>query len=149
MDAAQALADLAAVSSQIEGAVLTGADGALVASTFPDEERGRRVADAALALVAAAEASDAVGERADLTQVLAEVRDGAVFAVREGERVVAAVTGAEPTVGLVFYDLKTSLRLADEAEPPKRAARARQEPPAKGTTSTGPRKRSPKKEGDA
>ena len=34
---------------------------------------------------------------------------------RDARHVVAAITGSRPTVGLVFYDLKTCLRmLADE-----------------------------------
>jgi len=53
--------------------------------------------------------------------------DGSVFVVIEGDRAVAAVTRAEPTVGLVFYDLKTCLRSVEA--PPKRKRRA----PAKKT----------------
>jgi hypothetical protein len=46
-----------------------------------------------------------------VTQLEAAARDGSVFVVRDGDgRVVAATTGASPTVGLVFYDLKTCLR---------------------------------------
>jgi hypothetical protein len=37
-----------------------------------------------------------------------------VFVVRDDERLVVAVTGRDPTSGLVFYDLKTCLRLAGE-----------------------------------
>jgi hypothetical protein len=33
-----------------------------------------------------------------------------VFVVVDGERMAVATTGADPTVGLVFYDLKTLLR---------------------------------------
>jgi len=50
--------------------------------------------------------------------------------VRDGERMIAATTTPEPTVGLVFYDLKTCLRSVDE---PKKPA---------------PRKRAPKKTTD-
>ncbi len=35
-----------------------------------------------------------------------------MFVVRDGERAIAATTGPEPTVGLVFYDLKSCLRAA-------------------------------------
>ena len=35
---------------------------------------------------------------------------GSVFVVRDGERMIAATTRPEPTVGLVFYDLKHCLR---------------------------------------
>ena len=112
MDAAQALADLTEVSSQIEGAVFAQADGTLLASTFP-AGRGERVAATAVELLRAAEGSPAAAGRA-LTHVVATLATGAVFVVRGGERLVAAVTGRDPTVGLVVYDLKTCLRLAEE-----------------------------------
>ena len=114
MEAAQALADLTEVSSQIESAVLADADGSVLASTFADGSRATGVARAALALLAAGEGS--ASDRARLTQLVAETTEGAVFVVRERDLLVAAVTGSEPTVGLVFYDLRTCLRLA--AEPP-------------------------------
>jgi predicted regulator of Ras-like GTPase activity (Roadblock/LC7/MglB family) len=116
MDAGQALADLAEVSSQIEGAVLVHEDGTMLASTFRDDDRSRAVAERAGELLRAARESRAATGRAELSQVLAVTPAGAVFLVRDGGRAVAAVTGPEPTVGLVFYDLKTCLRLAD-AEP--------------------------------
>jgi predicted regulator of Ras-like GTPase activity (Roadblock/LC7/MglB family) len=135
MDAAHALADLIEVSSQIEGAVLLGPDDEVSASTW-DADRTARVAAAARALVAAAEESQG---SSPLTQLHAAGEDGAVFCVREGDRVVAAVTKADPTVGLVFYDLRTTLRLAAEqaeaktpakprARKPKKAAEAEPEP---------------------
>jgi hypothetical protein len=41
--------------------------------------------------------------------------EGSVFAVRDEARMVCAVTGGDPTVGLIFYDLKTCLRnIAEE-----------------------------------
>jgi hypothetical protein len=90
--------------------------------------------------------------RNGLTQVRAVTREGSVFVVRDDRHVVAAVTGPEPTVGLVFYDLKTCLRMAaeDPAEktPPKAAPEA--ESPEGPRDSTEPkRKRAAKKtEGD-
>ncbi len=42
--------------------------------------------------------------------------------MRDGERLIAATTTPEPTVGLVFYDLKTCLRSIDEPAPPRRRA---------------------------
>ena len=116
MDAAQALADLAQVSSQIESAILVGADGTVLASTLPDDATTADLARAVAAFVRAADESAARGGRASLTQVLAETPSGAVLAARDGSRTVAAVTGPEPTAGLVFYDLKTCLRLAGEEE---------------------------------
>ena len=123
MDAGQALADLTEISSQIEAAVLAGADGSVTASTFADEERGKAVAAAARELLQAAE--EARSDGADrLVQLQVATPEGSIFVVRDDKHVVAAVTGAEPTVGLVFYDLKTCLRLAGEQpDPPKKAPR--------------------------
>jgi predicted regulator of Ras-like GTPase activity (Roadblock/LC7/MglB family) len=47
MDAAQALADLTEISSQIEGAVLAEADGKVVASSFADATNGEGSDEAA------------------------------------------------------------------------------------------------------
>jgi predicted regulator of Ras-like GTPase activity (Roadblock/LC7/MglB family) len=110
MDAAQALADLTEISSQIQAAVLLEAGGGVLASTLPDRERTERMAEGARALLAAAEkASD---EARTLVQLEAATREGSVFVLRQGELVVAATTTPEPTVGLVFYDLKSCLRAA-------------------------------------
>jgi predicted regulator of Ras-like GTPase activity (Roadblock/LC7/MglB family) len=111
VDAAQALADLTEISSQIEAAVLAGADGTVLASTFPDESRSRQLANAAQALLAAAERVRGEGGQ-PLAQLEASTADGSVFVVRDAERVIAATTSAQPTVGLVFYDLKSCLRAA-------------------------------------
>jgi predicted regulator of Ras-like GTPase activity (Roadblock/LC7/MglB family) len=111
MDAAQALEDLTQVSTQIEGAVLAEPGGKVVASTYGDEKAGR-VASAALSLLE--EATSARADGAELTQVLAELDDGAVFVVRSGSHLVAAVTKPDPIAGLIFYDLKTCLRLLEE-----------------------------------
>jgi predicted regulator of Ras-like GTPase activity (Roadblock/LC7/MglB family) len=133
VDAAQALEDLVEISSQIEGAVLTGPDGALVASTYDDAARGERIAEAAAELMRAADESQARAERAGITQVVVELPDGAVVVVREEGRAVAAVTVEEPTVGLVLYDLRTTLRLAADAEKPaaKKKAAPRKASPGK------------------
>jgi predicted regulator of Ras-like GTPase activity (Roadblock/LC7/MglB family) len=109
MDAAQALADLTEISAQIDGAVLAGSDGALVASTFTHEERGKELARAAAELLAAAGESRAEGQ--ELVQIQAATPRGSLFVVQDGDRLVAAITGSRPTVGLVFYDLKTCLRM--------------------------------------
>jgi predicted regulator of Ras-like GTPase activity (Roadblock/LC7/MglB family) len=117
MDAAQALADLTEISAQIDGAVLADTSGALVASTFAQEERGKELARAAAELLAAAAEARADGQ--ELVQVQAATPRGSVFVVRDENRVVAALTGSRPTVGLVFYDLKTCLRMLarEEANP--------------------------------
>jgi predicted regulator of Ras-like GTPase activity (Roadblock/LC7/MglB family) len=114
MDAAQALADLTEISAQIEGAVLAGEDGSVIASTFAREERGAELAGAARELVEAA--SEPRGEGQELVQLQAATPRGSLFVVRDGRHIVAALTGAKPTVGLVFYDLKTCLRMLEREE---------------------------------
>jgi predicted regulator of Ras-like GTPase activity (Roadblock/LC7/MglB family) len=124
MDAQQALADLTEISSQVRAAVLLDRSGQLVASTHAEETRARQLADACHELLAAAEEARRGGDR-ELTQLEAATRDGSVFVVREGDRVIAATTGPAPTVGLVFYDLKTCLRtvaVAGDGEAPKKRA---------------------------
>jgi predicted regulator of Ras-like GTPase activity (Roadblock/LC7/MglB family) len=126
VDPAQALADLTEISSQIEAAVLADANGTVLASTFADEEKGERLARAVFGLVEAAE--KAHGETKErLVQIEAATPDGSLFVVRDDVRLAAAVTGADPTSGLVFYDLKTCLRLVGEEKPTeKKTTRGRE-----------------------
>ena len=114
MDAARALADLTEISAQIDGAVLADSSGALVATTFAQEERGKELARAAADLLAAASESRAEGQ--ELVQIQAATPRGSVFVVRDENHLVAALTGSRPTVGLVFYDLKTCLRMLAREE---------------------------------
>jgi predicted regulator of Ras-like GTPase activity (Roadblock/LC7/MglB family) len=118
MDATQALADLTEISSQIHSAVILDGDGNVVASTFADEERARRVADKARELLAAAEEVPG-GAGRSLAQLEAATLEGSVFVVRDDDRAIAATTSPEPTVGLVFYDLKSCLRGAAGEEKPR------------------------------
>jgi predicted regulator of Ras-like GTPase activity (Roadblock/LC7/MglB family) len=121
MDAAQALADLTEISSQIETAVLFGDGGEIAASTLADEGAARAVAAAAERLL---ESAGGLAELAELTQIEASTVDGSVFVVVDGGRRIAATTGPAPTVGLVFYDLKTCLRTAEPEKPKRRSKKA-------------------------
>jgi predicted regulator of Ras-like GTPase activity (Roadblock/LC7/MglB family) len=129
MDAAQALADLTEISSQIEAAVLFDDQGAVAGSTLSDVQAAESFARSAARLL-----DDAGAFRsgdAGVTQLEASSQDGSVFVVRDGARLIAATTGPSPTVGLVFYDLKSCLRgAADEAQPgkPKPRPRRKKEP---------------------
>ena len=118
MDAAQALADLTEISSQIEAAVLFDAVGAVQGSTLADGDRAQRLAEAAARLLERAAAVRS--EDVEVTQVEAALADGCVFVVRDGDRRIAATTVANPTVGLVFYDLTSCLRDSSPEEKPKR-----------------------------
>jgi predicted regulator of Ras-like GTPase activity (Roadblock/LC7/MglB family) len=114
--AEQALADLTEISSQVEAAALFDAQGAVRASTLAQPEPFvRAVQD----LVAAA--GEARGGGA-LSQLEAATAQGSVFVLRDGDAFIAATTGPEPTVALVFYDLKTAVRAAGPARK-KRAPR--------------------------
>jgi predicted regulator of Ras-like GTPase activity (Roadblock/LC7/MglB family) len=127
MDAAQALAELTELSSQVERAVVVDASWAVLGSTSEDQGTTERLAAAARDLVAAAaELHPSAGE---VTRVDVELGDGAVFVISEGGRTIAAVTRRYPTAGLVSYDLRTCLQSIDEAPKAKRtrAARAKAE----------------------
>jgi predicted regulator of Ras-like GTPase activity (Roadblock/LC7/MglB family) len=126
MDPARALADLKEISSQIESAALFDADGSVIASTFADDEAAHRFVETARALLAAAEEVQHAPDAA-LAQLEVATLDGSVFVVRDAERVVAATTRPEPTVGLVFYDLKSCLRSA--AAPGGENGKPRPQPP--------------------
>lgn len=152
MDAAQALLDLTEVSSQIEGAVLSDADGNVIASTFPEEAKGAGVAHAGLTLLAAAKEARRGAEGTALAQVHAATAAGSVFLVRDDRRTIVAVTRPEPTTGLIFYDLKTCLRLVGEGEAEKTSGQRPRRQTTKRATEPSARKRSPstkKKASDA
>ena len=124
MDAAEALADLKLISTQIDRAVILGPDGAVEASSEGDAEVAGRIARAGTGLYAAADRVRSELGRPRLTQLEVATPEGSVFAVREGGRTILATTGVGPTVGLIFYDLKTCLRnvAEDDSEPSEPAA---------------------------
>src|SRR5579883_2051324 len=113
MDAARALADLTEISSQIEAAAVFDADGVLEAATLADEAAALSLVAAARELLAAADDVRPGGAGTALMQLEAATREGSVFVVRDGRRRIVAATAPAPTVGLVFYDLKSCLRSID------------------------------------
>jgi predicted regulator of Ras-like GTPase activity (Roadblock/LC7/MglB family) len=115
MDPNTAIRELKDLSTQIEAVVLTSADGSSLASTL-SEERSARVARLATDLVSRADGVRSDLGREALAQLQAATPDGSVFVVLDSGRLAVATTGPDPTVGLVFYDLKTLLRqVADGA----------------------------------
>src|SRR5262249_4963980 len=84
-------------------------EGSVVAATLSDEGAAQRIARAAHELLGVA-ARVRGDEAPALTQVEAAMPDGSVFVVCDDERAIVAATTSEPTVGLVFYDLKSCLR---------------------------------------
>ncbi|HVC88515.1 MAG TPA: hypothetical protein VNC40_13975 [Gaiellaceae bacterium] len=141
MNSTQAIADLTEISPQVQDVVVIGADGSLVGSNLPGEDAAARLAAGARSLLDAAEEL-----RPGVAQLEAATVSGSVFVVRDGARVIAATTTPEPTVGLVFYDLKTCLRSIDEVGSTEPELEAKPKPSPK------PKRRTPAKkeeDGDA
>jgi predicted regulator of Ras-like GTPase activity (Roadblock/LC7/MglB family) len=111
VDAAQAIADLTEISPQVRHVVVIAPDGSLVGSNA-DPAAAQKLADGARELIEAAEEL-----RPGVSQLEAATVSGSMFVVRDGDRLIAATTSPEPTVGLVFYDLKTCVRSIDEPKP--------------------------------
>ena len=114
MDAARALADLKQISAQIQHVVIFDGDGDVVGSTIEGEGRAEVAAEAAARLLRAA--GDAAETDEQVVQLEASLEGGSVVVVREGDSAIAATTAPEPTIGLVFYDLRTCLRQLTQEE---------------------------------
>jgi hypothetical protein len=110
MDAAQAIADLTEISPQVRDVAVIDQGGAVLGSNATPEAAGR-LADVAKRLVGEADRL-----RPGVAQLEAATVAGSVFVVRDRDRLIAATTTPEPTVGLVFYDLKVCLRSVEEGE---------------------------------
>jgi predicted regulator of Ras-like GTPase activity (Roadblock/LC7/MglB family) len=112
MDAGHALTDLLEVSPQIEAAVIVDRKGGKPqASSFgAGDERAQRLAALSLRILEQAETARGELEREPVVQCEVATEDGSVFVVSDAQHLVTAVTGNEPTVGLIFYDLKVALR---------------------------------------
>lgn len=102
MNPAEALADLMEISSELEAAVVAGADGEPLAATVPDD-RARALAAAALTVLGEAERAQAATSA------------GSLFAVRAGGVVAAATTGPSPSSLLVLHDLAACADSVDGA----------------------------------
>jgi predicted regulator of Ras-like GTPase activity (Roadblock/LC7/MglB family) len=120
---AEAIAELKELSTQIESVTLVDRNGDVVASSVAAPQAGR-VAAAATELVAGADELRADLGRDALAQVQAAMAEGSVFVVVDDRRIAVATTGADPTVGLVFYDLKTLLRQTESQHDDASAAPA-------------------------
>ena len=119
VDAAQALAELTEVSSEIEAAVIADDQGNVTATTH---RNGVELADAGRALL---EHATRVQGREPARVDVATAR-GNVFVVRDGGRTIVATTAPEPTAGLVFYDLKTCLRALESPKPKRRRTKPKE-----------------------
>jgi predicted regulator of Ras-like GTPase activity (Roadblock/LC7/MglB family) len=117
MDAAAAIDELKGLSTQIETIVVAGRDGSVTAATA-EGAKAARLGRLAHDLVAGADSVRGDLGRDALSQLQAATSEGSVFVVLDDDRMAVATTGADPTVGLVFYDLKTLLRQIAAPEPP-------------------------------
>ena len=90
--AADALAHLTEISTQIKAAVVLDRDGTVQAATV-DDERAGRIASSALELFRQADAQREEG----LVQLDAALSGGSVFVVGDEERLIAATTTPDPT----------------------------------------------------
>ena len=149
MDADQALADLTEISSQVVQVAIVDRDGQLLATTIPDPARAKRFVVGIGKLLEEADALRQARGLPWLTQIEAATLDGSVFVVRRGDRLIAATTLPDPTVGLVFYDLKHCLRSIEE--PTGAEAPAGDAAPEAQATGDGPAKpaRAGRKKADA
>ena len=141
MDANEALTDLQQISVQVVHALVVDADGAVEACTLPDAPSAERMARAASELWETADRARSDLGRDSLSQLEVSTHSGSVFVVQDDRRRVVATTAVDPTVGLVFYDLKTCLRqiggdvggageTADEIPPHLEAGAADEDLPA-------------------
>ena len=133
MDAAQALADLTEISSQVVQVAILDRDGSVLATTARDPGRAERFVAAATRLLEEAERLALARGLPELSQLEASTLDGSVFAVRRDGRLIVATTRSDPTVGLIFYDLKHCLGSIDvvPADKPAAPRRARAPRPQK------------------
>jgi predicted regulator of Ras-like GTPase activity (Roadblock/LC7/MglB family) len=124
VDAAQALADLTEISSQVDQVAILDKDGTLLAATAQDPARAARFVAALAPLLEEADRLARSRGLPDLTQLEASTLRGSVFMVRQDGRLIAATTRSDPTVGLIFYDLKHCLAGIDDPGEPAEAAAA-------------------------
>lgn len=114
MDAEAALSELLEVSPDVAAAIIARRSGEVLAGSVGGGRAtdgtaatlGRRLAD----LLSRADRARADLGREPVAQLEIATGDGNVFMVVDADHFVAAITGSEPTVGLVFYELKTALR---------------------------------------
>jgi predicted regulator of Ras-like GTPase activity (Roadblock/LC7/MglB family) len=112
MDATAALSELLELSTQVVEVVVSAA-GTIEASRAASDERARELASAGAGLLSAA-ATIRAGAPA-VERVHVDLERGSLVVVRDGGRAIVATTVAEPTVGLVAFDLRATLRRLREA----------------------------------
>ena len=92
MDAAQALADLTEISSQVVHVAIVDAEGVVLATTIGDAGRAERFVQGMATLLEEADGLRQSRGLPSLTQLEAATLEGSVFIVRRDGRVIAATT---------------------------------------------------------
>lgn len=106
MEASAALAELVALSTQVVEVVIATPEGDVEAARAASDERAGALAAAGVELLAAAGSMRA----GDVERVHVDLDRGSVVVCSDGDRSIVATTIAEPTAGLVAYDLRVALR---------------------------------------
>jgi hypothetical protein len=107
MDAKSLLADLLEVSGQVEAAAIVTRAGEVVAGT--DEESASALGTAIHSLAGSANDVSGPTDQA-LVQLQVSLSGSCVFIAQDEQHSIGCVTVPHPTAGLVFYDLKSTLR---------------------------------------
>lgn len=113
----ETLDELLEMSSSIHNAVLARGESEVLASTMPTAEAEKAMVASASEIIAAAGAAAAEMGKPSVAQLFIETKTGCVFvAMGDNDTWLAAVTSSDPTVGLVLYDINTTLKTALEME---------------------------------
>lgn len=116
MSVDEAIHDLLNFSTDIRSVAVLDQGGEVVAAapTAASDALGGTAAG----LWAEAQLCAGLSDGTQLDHVVVQDETGAVGMVREGDRLIVAVTGPRPAVGLLLFDLRTCLRDAypDEVE---------------------------------
>jgi hypothetical protein len=94
--------------------------GTVAGSTLADSARADELARRAGELLQ--HAASLRGGDALPTQLEVATNEGSVFIARDAKARIVATTSPQPTVGLVFYDLKSALRQIEQAPEPSEEA---------------------------
>jgi len=117
--AEKAFAEMLEISTDLDKAVLFSGD-QIIVSNFSQPLQATMVAKAKELGVLGQQRGTEMGG-SPLTQLMVETAGGMVFLVREakGEGMGVLATGKKDSrIGLVFYDMKTCIRDAQEESPP-------------------------------
>jgi len=108
MEASAALGELVALSTQVVEVVIATPEGDVEAARVASDERARVLLTAGAELLAAAGTLRPGG--ATVERVHVDLAGGSLVVCSDGKRSIVATTIAEPTAGLVAYDLRVALR---------------------------------------